>query len=343
MLVLALAGGGAFVLPDPDLAGDRQPADDRGHPLSPDDPAYPTAAAPSSSPTTTSASEPAPVAASALLTDYTLTVAVSVAAGVAAITSAVPGLLPLAGPDGHRIRGSWSPSPICAEPRSRPTLFALPTYAFVVTVFTMLVIGFIECADGECPQGDLVGTASSSRVARSPCFLILRAFASGSTALTGVEAVANGVQAFRHAEGQERGRHPGRSWVSSRSRCSSGSRPWRGCFEVRISEETVDTYGTVISQIGRAAFNGGVGFWMLQVFTAGILFLAANTAYQDFPRLSAILARHKTDATPVPQPRRPTGVLQRGHRPRHHRLAVDLGLRRRGVTGSSSCTWSACS
>jgi hypothetical protein len=64
-------------------------------------------------------------------------------------------------------------------------------------------------------------------------------------------------------------------------------------FHVRISEETVDTYGTVISQIGRAAFNGGVGFWLLQVFTAGILFLAANTAYQDFPRLSAILARHK--------------------------------------------------
>ncbi|HUO45677.1 MAG TPA: amino acid permease, partial [Acidimicrobiia bacterium] len=60
-----------------------------------------------------------------------------------------------------------------------------------------------------------------------------------------------------------------------------------------ISEEIVDHYGTVISQIGRAAFNGGVGFWILQVFTAGILLLAANTAYQDFPRLSAILARHK--------------------------------------------------
>ena len=64
-------------------------------------------------------------------------------------------------------------------------------------------------------------------------------------------------------------------------------------FHVRISEETVDTYGTVISQIGRAAFSGGVGFWILQVFTAAILYLAANTAYQDFPRLSAILARNK--------------------------------------------------
>jgi hypothetical protein len=64
-------------------------------------------------------------------------------------------------------------------------------------------------------------------------------------------------------------------------------------FGVRISEETVDQFGTVISQLGRAAFNGGIGFWILQLFTAAILFLAANTAYQDFPRLSAVLARQK--------------------------------------------------
>ena len=64
-------------------------------------------------------------------------------------------------------------------------------------------------------------------------------------------------------------------------------------FDVRISEGTIDEYGTVISQIGRAVFGGGIGFYVLQVFTAAILILAANTAYQDFPRLSAILARHK--------------------------------------------------
>jgi amino acid transporter len=62
-------------------------------------------------------------------------------------------------------------------------------------------------------------------------------------------------------------------------------------FDVRISEETIDQYGTVISQIGRATFGGGIGFYLLQIFTAAILILAANTAYQDFPRLSAILAR----------------------------------------------------
>ena len=230
------------------------------------------------------------VAAAALLTDYTLTVAVSMAAGVAAVTSAVPALLPYRVPIAigfvvlvtvANLRGAKESS----------NLFALPTYAFVATVFTMLIVGFVECADGECPQA-ASSTAEIEPLAAASLLLILRAFASGSTALTGVEAVADGVQAFRPPKAKNAATTltiMGAISVSMFLGISTLAR----LFQVRISEETVDTYGTVISQIGRAAFNGGPGFWVLQVFTAGILFLAANTAYQDFPRLSAILARHK--------------------------------------------------
>jgi amino acid transporter len=230
------------------------------------------------------------VAAAALLTDYTLTVAVSMAAGVAAITSAAPKMLPIRVPIAIgfvvlvtvvNLRGAKESS----------TLFALPTYAFVTTVFVMLVTGFVECADGICPK------ASSSPAEIEPLtgisiFLILRAFASGSTALTGVEAVADGVQAFRRPKAKNAATTLGIMGVISIT-MFLGISTLAQLFDVKITEETVDTYGTVISQIGRAAFNEGLGFWLLQVFTAGILLLAANTAYQDFPRLSAILARHK--------------------------------------------------
>jgi amino acid transporter len=230
------------------------------------------------------------VAAAALLTDYTLTVAVSVAAGVAAITSAFPDLLGIRVPIAIgfvmmltvvNLRGAKESS----------TLFAFPTYAFVTTVFAMLVTGFIECADGACPQAVSAGTDLEPLTGIS-LFLILRAFASGSTALTGVEAVANGVQAFRHPKAKNAATTLGIMGIIAVT-MFLGISTLAQLFDVRISEETVDTYGTVISQIGRAAFNGGFGFWLLQVFTAGILILAANTAYQDFPRLSAILARHK--------------------------------------------------
>ena len=123
-------------------------------------------------------------------------------------------------------------------------------------------------------------------------FLLLRAFASGSTALTGVEAIADGVPAFREPKAKNAAATLAIMAAIAISMFIGISTLAR-LFSVRISEETVDLYGTVLSQIGRAAFNGGVGFWILQVATASVLYLAANTAYQDFPRLSAILARHK--------------------------------------------------
>lgn len=229
------------------------------------------------------------VAAAALLTDYVLTVSVSVAAGVAAITSAAPNLI------GWRVEMALGFVVLLTVAnlrgvREASRIFALPTYLFIVTVGVMLVVGFMKCMDGVCPTAVSSGLELQSEVGVLGLFLILRAFASGSTALTGVEAVANGVQAFRPPKAANAGRTLAIMGVISIT-MFLGISALALLFDVRISESTMDQYGTVISQIGRAAFNGGPLFYMLQVFTAAILILAANTAYQDFPRLSAILAR----------------------------------------------------
>ncbi len=231
------------------------------------------------------------VAAAALLIDYVLTVSVSVAAGVAAMSSAFPVLLP------HRVVISLGFVALLTVANLRgvkeaSTIFAAPTYLFVTTVGVMLVAGFVQCMDGECPTAVSSGTTLEAEVAAVGLFLILRAFASGSTALTGVEAIANGVQAFRNPKAHNAATTLGIMGAISIT-MFLGISTLAQWFDVRISEETIDEYGTVISQIGRAVFDGGAGFYALQVFTAAILILAANTAYQDFPRLSAILARHK--------------------------------------------------
>jgi amino acid transporter len=234
---------------------------------------------------------PGTVAAAAILSDYTLTVSVSVSAGVAAITSAAPGLFPARVPIAllavvlltvANLRGA----------KEAGTLFAIPTYAFVVTVFTMLITGLIKCADGACPTAVSAGAEVDPVLPSLTLFLLLRAFASGATALTGVEAIADGVQAFREPKARNAA-----TTLTAMGVMAIGM--FLGItflaheFDVVISEELLHTNGTVISQIGRAVFGGGAGFYILQVVTAAILFLAANTAYQDFPRLSAILANHR--------------------------------------------------
>jgi amino acid transporter len=235
--------------------------------------------------------KPAMIAAASLLTDYVLTVAVSISAGVAAITSAAPSLV------GYKVvmalgfvllitvanlRGA----------RESGTLFAAPTYAFVAIVGITLITGFIRCAAGACPQAVSAGATLPPEVAGVSLFLVLRAFSSGASALTGVEAIANGVQAFRQPKAHNAATTLGIMGAIAVT-MGLGIGLQARLFDVRITEGTLDTYGTVLSQIGRGIWGTGAGFITLQIATMAILVLGANTAYQDFPRLSAILAGHR--------------------------------------------------
>jgi amino acid transporter len=164
---------------------------------------------------------PSLVAAAALLTDYVLTVAVSVAAGVLALTSAVTGLL------GHELTLSLICVVVIALANLRGvkevgSLFALPTYAFVSSIFALIGVGVTRCAVSGCPQA-VVPHPLTAGTGVITTFVVLRAFASGSTALTGVEAIANGVNAFRRRTGETRPRRSASS-AQSRSRCSSACR-----------------------------------------------------------------------------------------------------------------------
>ena len=229
---------------------------------------------------------PGLIAASALLVDYAMTVVVSVVAGVYAITSAAPSLV------GDRVWLSVGFVTLITlvnlrGVRESGTVFAVPTYGFIITVLIMIALGVARCL-GDCPVGDAIPPAPDVAAATGSIslFVILHAFSSGSTALTGVEAISNGVPAFRRPQAKNAAEtltvmgilaitmFLGISWLATRIQ------------NVSVSEER-----TVIAQIGHAVFGGGVGFYVLSFFTAAILVLAANTAYQDFPRLSSILAR----------------------------------------------------
>jgi len=226
------------------------------------------------------------IAASALLVDYMMTVVVSVVAGVYAITSAAPGL------QDHRVVLSigfvvFVTFANLRGARESGTLFAIPTYGFVLTILAMVLLGFLRCLGG-CPSTEYVEPASDVATAIAPVglFVILRAFSSGATALTGVEAISNGVPAFRRPQSRNAATtllmmgvisiamYLGISWLAT-----------------HIGGTTVSEERTVIAQIAHAVFGGGIGFYLVQFFTAAILILAANAAYQDFPRLASILAR----------------------------------------------------
>ena len=234
---------------------------------------------------------PAMVAAASLLTDYVLTVAVSVCAGVAAITSAAPAAIPYRVPIAlgflllltvANLRGA----------RESGALFAGPTYAFVVIVGATLITGFVRCAVDTCPAAVSAGAELPAEMAAVTLLLVLRAFASGASALTGVEAIADGVQAFREPKAHNAASTLGIMGVIAITMgLGIGFQAW--LFDVRVTHETLDTYGTVLSQIGRGVWGTGAGFVTMQIATMAILVLGANTAYQDFPRLSAILAGHR--------------------------------------------------
>jgi amino acid transporter len=231
---------------------------------------------------------PGLVAAAAILTDYVLTVAVSVTAGTIAVTSAAQDLAE------HRVLIAIGFVALITVANLRGvkeagTVFAVPTYGFVVMVFVTLGTGFVRCLSG-CPLAESSSLELEQHSALT-LFLILRAFSSGATALTGVEAIADGVQAFRRPQSRNAASTLAAMGVMSIS-MFLGITLLARSLHVRVTE-ALHGQKSVLAQIGETVFDGGWPFYVLQAFTAGILVLAANTAYQDFPRLSAILARDR--------------------------------------------------
>jgi amino acid transporter len=231
---------------------------------------------------------PGLVAAAAVLIDYVLTVAVSVVAGSVAITSAVPALAE------HRVILSIGLVILLTLANLRGvkeagTVFAIPTYGFVTLIYLMFITGFVRCLSG-CPIAETAHLPLEATATVS-LFLILRAFSSGATALTGVEAVADGVQAFRRPQSKNAA-----STLSMMLFLTVtmfiGITILSVLLHIRVTEE-IAVSRSVLSQIGETIFGRTLPFFLLQGLTAGILILAANTSYQDFPRLSAILARDR--------------------------------------------------
>ncbi len=232
---------------------------------------------------------PSLVAAAALLTDYVLTVAVSVAAGIFAIASFEPVV------GSHKVALSLVAVAFIAVANLRGVretgiLFALPTYAFVTAMGALVVTGVVELATGHAhravvPQPLTAGTGAVT------LFVLLRAFSSGSTALTGVEAIANGVNAFRRPHGRNAATTLGILGVISISLFLGVS-----YLAVHLHARPSSTT-SVVSQIARAVFPAGspgaFAYYAVQGLTLVILILAANTSFQGFPRLAALLGRDR--------------------------------------------------
>ncbi|HEX7248581.1 MAG TPA: APC family permease [Actinomycetota bacterium] len=232
---------------------------------------------------------PGLVAAAAILTDYTLTVAVSITAGTSAIATVAPDLLvPIRVPIAVGLVALVTLANLRGV-KEAGSLFAIPTYGFVVMVAITLVTGFVRCL-GDCPTAETADLHIEVEHTLS-LFLIARAFSSGATALTGVEAIADGVQAFRRPQARNAATTLAVMGAVSIT-MFLGITALTQLLHVRITEEIAHEL-PVLAQIGDTVFDGGFMYLALQVFTAGILILAANTAFQDFPRLASILARDR--------------------------------------------------
>jgi amino acid transporter len=222
------------------------------------------------------------VAAASLLVDYTLTVSVSISAGVLAITSAFPQL--------HAYRVE-----LCLFFLTLLTLgnlrglkesgqiFAIPTYFFVVCIFALIAVGLYRYFTG----GVVPVEHATAQQAMKPLttFLLLTAFANGCTAMTGVEAVSDGVPAFRPPEA----RNAAATLVTMAILAIA---MFLGITFLAHAYQVIPTAAeSGVSQLGRAIFGRGFFYYLVQVATTLILVLAANTAYADFPRLASIVSR----------------------------------------------------
>jgi amino acid transporter len=230
---------------------------------------------------------PALIAGAALLIDYVLTVAVSVAAGVFAITSAAPSLA------SHQVALSLACIVLLTignlrGVRESGLLFAFPTYGFIVLLYLTLGVGVAKCTVGTCPTASVPHPLAAG-AGTLGIFVLLKAFSSGAVALTGVESISNGVTAFRQPQSQNAARTLYAMAVVAITFFIVTS--WLAVKMDARPSETV----SVLSQIARGAFPAGspgsVTYYLVQAFTLAILVLAANTSYQGFPRLAALLAR----------------------------------------------------
>jgi len=240
---------------------------------------------------------PGLIAGASLLVDYVLTVSVSIAAGVEAITSAMVGTR-FAGLHNHRV---W----LCLffiafiaianlrGVREAGSLFAAPSYAFIFSFLCLIVYGLVRyyMNPGIVPLPNDVDLKIAEGYHAQPLhlLLLLGAFANGCAALTGIEAISNGVQAFKQPE--SRNAAATLSWMAFLLIVMFfGASFLAHLFNIHPSE-----HETVISQIARIVFTGHVGwfYYVVQATTAAILVLAANTSFAGFPRLSSLLARDR--------------------------------------------------
>jgi len=249
-------------------------------------------------------------AGAALLIDYTLTVAVSISACLEAIVSAAPSIHDAAVPIAVLFVGIIAVGNLRGV-RESGTFFAIPTYGFVFILTGTIVLGMakvflsddpnvLETGD---PQRQVEGAGQALTL-----FLILRAFSAGCAALTGVEAISNGVMAFKPPEWRNAIRTMatmafllGFLFIGT----TLLARHYGIVYEHGDKE-------TVMSQVGEEVFGRNFVYYLLQGFTAGILFLAANTAFNGFPMLGAILARD--------------GYLPRVFHHRGNRLVFSYGI-----------------
>ena len=226
----------------------------------------------------------AQIAGAALLTDYILTVAVSVSAGVAQITSAFPDLLPFRVEIALLIILIMTLINLRGVKESG-TVFAIPTYFFLFTIFLTIGVGMVRYLSGTLGVVTGVEPVERGAVQAVTLFLILRAFSSGSAALTGIEAISNGITAFKEP----------------RSHNAAVTLQWMSGILITIFlsitflahkiQAVPSESETVISQLGRVVFgNGSLLYLAVVAGTALILIMAANTSYADFPRLAALHA-----------------------------------------------------
>jgi amino acid transporter len=242
------------------------------------------------------------VAAAALMVDYVMTVAVSIASGVENFVSAFPGLAPYSVElcigfivviTVMNLRGV----------RESGTAFAIPTYGFIVSVYAMLVAGFWNAFTGHTPVAESanLGFTSTSPAGAALIILVLRAFASGCTSLTGVEAVSNGVPTFREPKTRNASitllLMGGMSIVMMAGIAVLST--WTNLHIADSLHQLTNVPAgyqqrTVLAQLSAAVFgNNSFGFFAVQGFTTLILALAANTAFNGFPILASILAEDR--------------------------------------------------